>query len=65
MPGTPHLPQLSQALILKLQASCGNRAVQRLLERRAAAVEARPPPAPPPRHSRLTNMLTKLFGHGA
>jgi hypothetical protein len=69
MPGDPHRPRLSRALILRLQTTCGNQAVQRLVERHVAVVEAavagpHPPPAPVPRRSGLASLFSKVFGKG-
>jgi hypothetical protein len=61
-----HQPQLSRTLILKLQTTCGNRAVQRLVERRTTvgedAVAETGPPAP--QRSWLARLFGKLFGDG-
>jgi hypothetical protein len=68
MPSNPHRPRLSRALILRLQTTCGNRAVQRLVERQARVVEvavAGPHPAPVPRRYRLANLFSKVFGKNA
>jgi hypothetical protein len=71
MPGTLHRPRLSRDLILRLQTTCGNRAVQRLVERRAAVIKTavdgpdQPPPAPAPQRSWLGNLFGKLFGNSS
>jgi hypothetical protein len=67
MSGDLRRPRLSRALLLRLQTTCGNRAVQRLVERHVAAVEApvaaaHPPPAPVLRRSRLPSLFRKMFG---
>jgi hypothetical protein len=70
MPAELHRPQLSRALLLRLQTTCGNRAVQRLVKRHVVAAEAavagaHPPPAPVPRRSRLPSLFRKVFGKDA
>lgn len=60
-------PPLSRELILRLQRTAGNRAVQRLIERlRAEAAEAvrepAPPPPPPPEPVWWRRFFAPLFG---